>query len=161
MQSGNMPKSLYQNWQFAIEANGFDVAPFRKGSEPGAVLSEIEGTEFEDVASAPAGSMFDQKVAGPVKFDDIALEKGVLQDGSDTAALDWIKKEVDVNAVTGQLPDEYMRDIDIVRYDRSGKETRRWTLHGAGVKVIEYDDLEGGNPENSMETLTVCFQCWT
>ena len=25
MRSGNMPKSLFQNWQFAIEVNGFDV----------------------------------------------------------------------------------------------------------------------------------------
>jgi hypothetical protein len=25
-----MPKSLYQNWQFAIEVNGFDVALFHK-----------------------------------------------------------------------------------------------------------------------------------
>jgi len=120
--------------------------------------------------------MFDQKVAGRVKFDDITLENGVLRDGSDTAALDWIKQEVDlpapsrrrftatamervwqagVNAVTGQLPDEYMRDIDIVRYDRAGQETRRWTLHGAWVKVLEYDDLEGGNTENSIEKLTI------
>ena len=126
--------------------------------------------------------MFDQKVAGRVKFDDITLEKGVLQDGSDTAALDWIKQEVDlpapsrrrftatamervwqagVNAVTGQLPDEYMRDIDIVRYDRAGQETRRWTLHGAWIKVLEYDDLEGGNTENSIEKLTICYQYWT
>ena len=82
MISGNMPKSLYQNWQFAIEVNGFDVALFRKGGEP--------KTEFEEVAFAPAGSMFDQKVAGRVKFDDITLEKGVLQDGADVAALDWI-----------------------------------------------------------------------
>jgi len=162
MRSGNMPKSLYQNWQFAIEVNGFDVALFRKGTEP--------KTEFEEVAFAPAGSMFDQKVAGRVKFDDITLEKGVLQDGSDAAALDWIKQQVDVNAVTGQLPDnavtgqlpdEYMRDIDIVRYDRAGQETRRWTLHGAWVKVLEYDDLEGGNTENSIEKLSVCYQYWT
>ena len=34
MRSGNMPKSLYQNWQFAIEVNGFDVALFKKGQEP-------------------------------------------------------------------------------------------------------------------------------
>jgi len=153
MRSGNMPKSLYQNWQFAIEVNGFDVALFRKGTEP--------KTEFEEVAFAPAGSMFDQKVAGRVKFDDITLEKGVLQDGSDAAALDWIKQQVDVNAVTGQLPDEYMRDIDIVRYDRAGQETRRWTLHGAWVKVLEYDDLEGGNTDNSIEKLTICYQYWT
>jgi len=153
MRSGNMPKSLYQNWQFAIEVNGFDVALFRKGGEP--------KTEFEEVAFAPAGSMFDQKVAGRVKFDDVSLEKGILQDGSDKAALDWIKQQVDVNAVTGQLPDQYMRDIDVVRYDRTGKETRRWTLHGAWVRVLEYDDLEGSNTENSIEKLTICYQYWT
>ena len=62
-----MPQSFYQNWQFAIEVNGFDVALFRKGQEP--------KTEFEEVAFSPAGSMFDQKVAGRMKFDDITLEK--------------------------------------------------------------------------------------
>ena len=96
MRSGNMPKSLYQNWQFAVEVNGFDVALFKKGQEP--------KTEFEEVAFAPAGSMFDQKVAGRVKFEDITLEKGILQDGSDEAAREWIKKQVDVNAVVGGLP---------------------------------------------------------
>ena len=145
MRSGNMPKSLYQNWQFAIEVNGFDVALFHKGQEP--------KTEFEEVAFAPAGSMFDQKVAGRVKFEDITLEKGALQDGS--------KKQVDVNAVTGGLPADYMRDIDVVRYDRTGNETRRWTLHGAWVKALEYDELEGGNTENTIEKLTICFQYWT
>jgi len=101
MRSGNMPKSLYQNWQFAVEVNGFDVALFKKGQEP--------KTEFEEVAFAPAGSMFDQKVAGRVKFEDIALEKGILQDGSDEAAREWIKKQVDVNAVVGGLPNDYAR----------------------------------------------------
>jgi len=46
-------------------------------------------------------------------------------------------------AVTGHLPDEYTRGMHIVRYDRGGQETRRWTLHGAWIKVLEYDDLEG------------------
>jgi len=144
------PWSLYQNWQFAIEVNGFDVAFFRKGTEP--------KTEFEEVVFAPVGSMFDQEVVGRVKFDDITLEKGALQDGSDTAALDWIKRIVDVDEAVGQLPEEYMRDVDIVHYDRSGKGTRRWTLHGAWVKVLEYDGLEGGNTENSIEKLTICYQ---
>ena len=184
MRSGNMPQSLYQNWQFAIEVNGFDlpaprlrqagVALFHKGQEP--------KTEFEEVAFAPGGSMFDQKVAGRVKFEDITLEKGILQDGSDQEAIDWVRKEVDlpaprgmvrgferditsrqagVNAVTGGLPNDYLRDIDIVRYDRTGNETRRWTLHGAWVKTLEYDELEGANTENTIEKLSICYQYWT
>ena len=63
--------------------------------------------EFEVVVFAPGGSMFDQKVAGRVKFDDIVLEKGILQDGTDEATLDWLKQEVDVNATTGGLPNEW------------------------------------------------------
>jgi len=61
------------------------------------------------------------------------------------------------NAVTGQVPEEYMRDMDIVRYDRANQETRRWTLHGAWLKVLEYDDLEGGNTEYSIKKLTSCY----
>lgn len=110
-----MPKSLYQNWEFAIEVNGFDVALFRKGQEP--------KIELEEVALAPAGSMFDQKEAGHVKFEDITLENGVLQGGSDEAARDWMKSQVDVNAVTGGWPDDYMREVDVVRYDRAGAGT--------------------------------------
>ncbi len=94
---------------------------------------------------------------GRAKVGNISIS----QDGSDTAALDAIKQEVDVNAVTGQLPDEYMRDIDIVRYDCAGQETRRWTLHGAWIKVLEYDDLEGADTENGIEKLSVCYQYWT
>lgn len=147
-----MPQSLYQNWQFAIEVNGFDVALFKKGQEP--------KTEFEEVAFAPAGSMFDQKVAGRMKFGDVTLEKGVLADGSDESARDWVRIQADVNAGVGALPEEYMRDIDIVRYDRAGNETRRWTLVGAWVKSLEYDDLEGGSSDNTIEKITICYQYW-
>jgi phage tail-like protein len=138
---------------FAIEVNGFDVALFKKGQEP--------KTEFEEVVFAPAGSIFDQKVAGRVKFEDITLEKGMLQDGSDQAAREWVQKQVDVYAGTGSLPNEYMKDVDIVRYDRQGNETRRWTLHGAWIKTLEYDELEGGNTENTIEKLTLCYQYWS
>ncbi|MHB1462014.1 MAG: phage tail protein [Armatimonadota bacterium] len=147
-----MPQSLYQNWQFAIEINGFDVALFRKGQEP--------KTEFEEVAFSPAGSMFDQKVAGRMKFEDITLEKGVLADGSDEAARNWVRQQAEVNAGVGALPDEYMRVVDIVRYDRSGSETRRWTLHGAWIKSLEYDELEGGSSDNTIEKISLCYQYW-
>lgn len=53
MRSGNMPKSLYQNWQFAIEGDGFDVALFQKGQEP--------TTEFEEVVFSPGGSCLTRK----------------------------------------------------------------------------------------------------
>ena len=148
----SMPESLYQNWQFAIEVNGFDVALFKKGQEP--------KTEFEEVTFAPAGSLYDHKVAGRMKFGDLTLEKGVLANGSDEAARDWVRLQADVNLGVGALPSMYMRDVDIVRYDRAGNETRRWTLHGAWVKSLEYDDLEGGSSDNTIEKITLSYQYW-
>ena len=148
-----MPQSLYQNWQFAIEINGFDVALFQKGQEP--------KTEFEEVTFSPAGSLYDQKVAGRVKFEDITFERGVLADGSDESARDWVRLQADVNSGVGALPDEYMRDVDIVRYDRTGRETRRWTLHGAWVKSLEYDELEGGSSDNTIEKMSISYQFWS
>lgn len=148
-----MPQNLYQKWQFAIEVNGFNLALFSKGQEP--------KTEFEEVAFAPAGSMFDQKVAGRMKFEDITLEKGIRADGSDEAARTWVKQQANANYGVGALPQEYMRDIDIVRYDRTGMETRRWTLHGAWVKSLEYDELEGGSSDNTIEKISICYQYWS
>lgn len=153
MRSGPMPKSLYQNWQFAIEINGFDVALFSKGQEP--------KTEFEEVTFSPAGSMFDQKVAGRVKFEDITFEKGILQDGSDLAAHIWLKQQVEVLTQIGGIPVSYMRQVEVVRYNRLGIETRRWTLHGAWIKALEYTELEGGSTDNTIEKITICFQFWT
>ena len=151
--AGNMPKSLYQRWQFAIEINGFDAALFQKGALP--------KTEFEETTFSPGGSMFDQKVAGRAKFEDLTFEKGLLQDGSDQAAVEWIKRQIDVNAVVGGLPSDYMKDVDVVQYDRTGSETRRFTLHGAWLKTLEYDEQEGGSSENTLEKITICYQYWT
>ena len=151
--AGNTVKSLYQKWQFAIELGGFNLALFQKATIP--------KTEFEEVAFNPAGSIFPQKAAGRVKFEDLTLEKGILQDGSDNAAIEWIKKMVDVNAETGTLPEVYLKDFDLVQYDRTGSETRRWKIHGAWIKKLEYDDLEGGGTDNLIEKISICYQYWT
>lgn len=34
----------------------------------------------------------------------------------------------------------------------------RWTSHGAWVTVLEYEDLEGGKTDNSIQKLTICYQ---
>lgn len=150
---GTTPKSLYQNYGWAIEINGFDTALFTKGKEP--------TTEFEAVSFSPAGSMYDQKVAGRASFEDITFEKGMLADGSEDAARAWVNQQIEVNEHTGALPSDYTQDVDVVRYDRTGQETRRWTLHGAWVKKLEYDDLDGSSSDNTLEKMTLCFQYWT
>ena len=53
----DLPKSLYQNWQFTIEAGSLYAVLFRNGSR----------TEFEEVTFAPAGSMFNELGSGRVR----------------------------------------------------------------------------------------------
>jgi len=145
-------ESLYHRSQFAIEANGFDLALFQKAKLPEA--------EIEEVSFSPAGSIADQKVAGRVKYADIALEKGVRQDGADREALNWFNNVLGVKAGMG-LPEDYMRDVDIVQYNRRGEETRRWTLHGCWIKKLEYGDVEGSSNENVIEIITLTYQYYT
>lgn len=151
MQTGNMPRNLLQKWQWSLEINGIDSALFTKGQEP--------KTEFEEVAFAPAGSMYDHKLAGRVTFDDLTFEKGIVAEGLDNEALRWIQSQMEVLTSTGAPPAAYMRNVDIVRHNRMGIEIRRWTLFGAWVKSLEYEDLEGSS-DNSLEKITLCYQFW-
>ncbi len=146
----NTPESLYQRHQFALEINGFDVALFSKVKLPEIELNEVEFN--------PAGSMFPQKVAGRAKFADITCEKGVLQNGTDRESLNWLALVLEANSGVGMDPQVYMRDVDIVQYTREGVETRRWHLHGAWPKKLEYGEAEGGSDENVIEILTICYQ---
>jgi len=91
----------------------------------------------------------------------IKENEDILQDGSDTVALGWIRELADANAVRGRLTREHMRDTDIVRSNRSGNESKRRTLDSAWVMALEYDDLEGGNSESAIEKLSICSQQWT
>lgn len=148
-----MPKNIMQKYQWAIEINGFNAALFSKGKPP--------TTEFEESVFAPAGSMHDLKSPGRVKFEDLTYEKGILADGADNSAVDWLTSQADFESGTGQNPEAFMRDVDIVLYDRSGSEIKRFRLHGAWIKKLEYDDLEGGSSDPAFEKLTLTYQFWT
>ncbi len=148
-----IPESLVHRNKFAVEINGFDLALFQK-----AKLPEVE---FNEVTFSPAGSAFDQKVAGRAKYADVTLEKGVLQSGADQGALNWIQTILEVNTGLGVMPPAYIRDVDIVLYSDLGVETRRFTLHGAWIKKLEYGEADGSSDENVVEIITICYQYFT
>lgn len=149
-----VPESLVHRNKFAIECNGFDLALFTK-----AKLPEVE---FDEITFSPAGSEFDQKVAGRAKYADITLEKGVLQVGiADRGALDWIQTILEVNTGLGVPAAAYVRDVDIVLYSDLGIETRRFTLHGAFIKKLEYGDADASVSENVIEIITLTYQYFT
>jgi phage tail-like protein len=151
---GVTAKSLHQKWQFGVEIDGFDVAYFTKAALP--------DFEFDEVAFSPGGAIFDQKAAGRVKFNDVTLEMGTPQnDTQGEDFIDWFQQCVDVAQNAGAVPDDYMKDIDIVEYDRSGTEIRRWTLNGSFVKSGKLGDLEGGSSENTIRSCVIAYQYFT
>lgn len=151
--SGTMPKNVQKKYQFGIEINGFDAALFTKGKFPSV---EFDVSEFN-----AAGSGFPQKSHGRAKFENLTFEKGILVDGADTAALDWLTKHMDFETGTGATTEAVMRDLDLIGYDVAGREFRRFTLHGAFIQKYEGDDYEGGSSEHAVEKLSLCYQYFT
>jgi hypothetical protein len=96
-----------------------------------------------------------------MKFDNITMEKGMLADGSEDAARQWLLQVGNPTLGVGGIPEMYMREVDIVQYDRTGIETRRWHIHGAWIKSLDYDDMEGGKTDNIIEKLTLAYQYWS
>lgn len=151
--AGVTPKSLTQQWQFGVVIDGFQAGLFTK--------SDLPEVEFDEVAFAPAGSLFDQKVPGRMKFSDITLEKGIPQDTFDSSLFDWVKKVVAIsasNGATGGVPAMYLKNIDLIRYDRAGEEVVRFKLIGAWVKTAKFGDGDGSQSDNMIESMTLSFQ---
>lgn len=148
--AGVTPKALVQKWQFAVEIAGFDAAYFTQSSFP---EFQVEKVEFN-----PAGSMFPQKAGGRVEFNDVTMQKGIPTDQVDEALLDWFRECVTVAAATGGVPADYMRDIDLVKYDRTGAEHQRFRLFNAFVMEGKFGEGEGSSSDNDIEEITICYQ---
>lgn len=147
--AGVSPSSVVQAWQFGVEIAGFSSAFFHKAAFP-----EIE---FDESKFSPAGSMFDQKVAGRAKFNDVTLEKMTPQEQTETSILTWARSCITVAAATGGVPSDYLRDVDLIKYDRSGNEIQRYRLFSAFIKTAKFGEGDGGSSENMIETMTLCY----
>ena len=148
--AGVTPQALVQKWQFAVEVDGFDAAYFTS--------SDFPGFRFDKVEFNPAGSMFPQKAAGRMEFDDVTMSKGIPTSVDDTALVDWLRLTASVAAGQGGVPSDYMKDIDLVKYDRAGNEHQRFRLYGAWCAEGKFGSGEGGSSDNDMEEITICYQ---
>lgn len=148
--AGVTPQSLQQKWQFAVELAGMDPKFFQKVDFP--------EFEFDEVEFNPAGSLFPQKAAGRLKFSDVSVEKAVPQESPEDALLNWLKQCVTVSAATGGVPADYMKDVDLVKYDRTGVEIKRYRLFNAWVKTGKFGEGEGGSSDNDIESFSLTYQ---
>lgn len=151
--TSELPKNLIQQWNFALEVDGFDVAYFTKADRPKA--------EFDEVEFNPAGSHRPEKAAGRLSFEDLNFERGVPAEGADEEVLAWMSEAIDFVRGEGLRTEDYMRDVGLVEYDRAGNVAQRWTLHGAWIKSFDGGELDGSSSDNVIETLTICYQFFT
>lgn len=159
--AGVTPASNVQKWQWEVFIAGFKVGKFTK--------SDLPKVEFGEVKHAPGGSGFDQKAAGRASFKDISLENGVAQDNPELDLMEWVRQVMQFNATGGlgaigglpvpsTQPFGYMRDVDIVLYNRAGKKVKTYTLYGAWPKEADFGELDGSSEDNVIEKMTLCFQ---
>jgi len=146
---GVTPLNLVQKWQFGVEIDGFTAANFHKSSLP--------DVDFDEVKFSPGGAIFDQKAAGRAHYKNVTCELGQPADGSDTDILTWIGQCLDAVNNSGGLPSDYMKDVDIVQYNRSGTEIKRWRLHSSWIKNAKMGDVEGGSSENVIRAIEICY----
>jgi hypothetical protein len=117
---------------------------------------EVEIAEFNS-----AGTLHPRKTASRLKYNVIECEKMMVEEGADKAAYEWLQRVVDANTGLGLLPSQYMLDVDLVHYNRAGVPIDRWTLHGAFICKLGYDDLEGGNKDDLIEKVSIAYQNYT
>jgi phage tail-like protein len=141
------PGNPRQKHQFIVRVDGFESAWFEKAQIP-----EVE-TEIDEFN--PAGSVRSTKFAGRAKIGDATLEKGMMADGADLAAWNWLKTAVDTEAGDLGDPGTYKKDIEIAHIDRVGSPIQTWLLKGAFCKKVAIAGNEGGSSDHVVETLTL------
>jgi phage tail-like protein len=148
-----MPLAPRKKYAWALEMKGFIFAHFQKCTMPEV---EVEIAEFNS-----AGTLHARKTASRLKYNTIECEKMMVEEGADKAAYEWLRRVADANTGLGLLPDMYMMDVDLIHFNRMGVPIDRWTLHGAFLCKLDYDDLEGGNKDDLMEKIGIAYQYYT
>lgn len=148
--AGVTPRNPHQRWQFAIEISGFDAGFFTTCS---GLNVEHEVSRFD-----PGGSIFSQKLPGRANFQPLTLEKGKAQESIDNSTIQWLQQILQAAQGTGGLPADFLRQLDVVEYDRAGTEIRRFRLFNAFVQAANLGEYDGSSSEVTVESLTLEFQ---
>lgn len=154
--AGVRPRSTHQKWQAGVEISGFPVGLFTRATFP--------KFRFQEDTFKPAGTVWDHKLPSRISFEDVELEKGLLQtrdlwgDGVDDSILTWMRQCVTIAAIKGGVPEDYLRDVDLIRYDRAGKAIQRFRLYNCYPKAGDFGDMDGSSSEPTIEKITLSYE---
>lgn len=116
-------KYFDKKFLFRVEIDGMEEAKFKSCSEIGFEAGDVEHWE--------GGVVIAHKEPGRITVPDVTLERGRANNGE---LYNWAVETVNMAAGVGTVEEEFKRNLDVVQYDRAGKERRRWRLNNAYVK---------------------------
>ena len=140
------PRTFYKRFKFIVEIDGVAVSKWTKAGpleHETAVVEQHEG-----------GSLIPVKEPGRVKFSDLNLERGAT---SDRDFFNWAKLVSDVAANSGEVGEEYKKNLDIVQQDRDGTTLCRWRVYNAWPTKFKAGDWDNDADENVMESGTLTY----
>jgi len=136
--------------RFRIEIDGFTRAGF---SECSGLSDESEVTEYREGGD----EMTVRKSPGLTKYDDITLKRGIMAEstqGGDFDLWDWREQVRKIG--TNEVPMEFRKTIDIVQYNRSNKEVRRWRVREVWPsKLVAVPNLDAKSSDDAIEEMVL------
>lgn len=140
-------------FRYQIEIDEFVRAGF---SEMSALVKETDVVEYREGGQNETP----QKSAGLTKFPDLTFKRGQIFGslrGGDNDFYNWAQDVHDVAA--GGNAANYRRDIEVVQYNSSNIEVRRWRLSQCWPRSFKASsDLVGLTSENSIEELIITYE---
>lgn len=135
-------------FRFRVEIDQFERAGFREvnGLEASVEVAEYrEGGDNHTVKKSP----------GLASFSNITLIRGQIigsDQGGDDEIVDWFKNVFDVTQSLPIQAENPRRSLEIVQYDPTFTERRRWEVQEAfPVRFKPFSDMNATSNDNSVE----------
>ena len=135
---------LMTTFKFALEVGGVQLGTFKKAT---GVVSETEIIEYKEMTKD--GQMIIRKVPGPMKWEDITLERRL---DASRDLWEWRKKVED-----GDI-DGARRDGSIVVKDSQNAEVARWNFTAGWPCKWDGAELDAGASDVATESVTIAHE---
>ena len=132
------------NYSFAVEIDSLTIAQFKEVNGLGITVGVIENR-----ANKAGGLPVLQKLPGSVKYEDIHLSRGKVNDKS---FWDWIKKVQD-----GKI-DEARKNGSIILYDLAHGEVSRFHFFQGWPSKVEIGKLAAGGDQVLLESVVITIE---
>lgn len=140
-------------FRFQVEIANFTRFGFAKVT---GLTAETEVTEYREGGNNATV----EKSPGLTKFSDVTLERGqiIASNKGEFDLLRWYNQVFDVSSKRGS-PGVFRRTVDVVQFNKEGREVKRWRLANAWPKTHSpVPDLDALSSANSIEKIVIVYE---